>query len=110
MKIGGHRELLSAYDAHDDAEQLRLIPYGPSDDSPTASRPRTKIVPVGVPERTGVAFVEASVSVSVSFEVAEDGISETNGGRDMEDSSGITPNPVGAVISAVTSVIARPAM
>jgi len=47
---------------------------------PLRSRPRTKIVPVAVPE---LAFVEVSVdtSMSISFEVAEDGISETDGVR-----------------------------
>jgi hypothetical protein len=34
---------------------------------PLRSRPRTRMAPVGVPERTGVVFVEVSVEVSASI-------------------------------------------
>jgi hypothetical protein len=67
-----------------------------------------RIVSVGVPERTGVVFVEVSVevSVSVSFEIV-DGVSETGGVMEIgiEGDSWMTLSSAGARISAEPSVV-----
>ena len=58
-------------------------------------------MPVGVPERTGVALVDVSVDVSASVSFEVDGVSEVGGvvGSVIEVDSWMIPNSVGAEVS-----------
>lgn len=75
---------------------------------PLRSRPGTRTVPVGVPERTGVALVEVSVEVSASVSLLiVDGVSEIGGVIEtgIIGDSWMIPSSVGAGTSVDTSAI-----